>query len=136
MGGTTIAVDRICCLRKARGKTCKLPQAVNLSYARMEKARIFRSLNCDFAIQMRFLYSRRVLIRRFNILEKGKAPKLLFTSDEEELSMTDKMEICKLLKNSDESVSFFVTYLVIDSAQLPENPTFTNKEGRKYRIFV
>ena len=77
-----------------------------------------------------------MLNRRFNILEKGKAPKLLYASGDKEVSMTDKMEICKLLKNSDESVSFFVTYLVIDSAQLPENPTFTNEEGRKYWIFV
>jgi hypothetical protein len=69
-------------------------------------------------------------------LVKGKAPKLLFTSGEEEVSATDKIEICELLKNSDESVSFFMTYRVMDSAQLPKNPTFINKEGRKYWIFV
>ena len=77
-----------------------------------------------------------MLVRRFNILVKGKAPKLLFTSGEEEVSVTDKIEICELLKSSDESVSFFMTYRAIDSAQLPKNPTFTNNEGRKYWVFV
>ena len=69
---------------------------------------------------------------KFWILEDGKPIRFFYTSSNKEIPSTDRIRICKLLGITYESEDSSVTHEIINSLQLPENPTFTNDEGRKY----
>jgi hypothetical protein len=69
---------------------------------------------------------------KFEICQDKKLLRFFYTSDNKEMSITDKRKICKLLEIPYESVYFRVTSEAIDSEQLPYKPTFKNERGRKY----
>jgi hypothetical protein len=69
---------------------------------------------------------------RFNIWENGGWTGLIYTSSKEDMSITDKMQICKFLGISSESAYFSASHEAIDSLQLPKKPWYANEEGRKY----
>jgi hypothetical protein len=56
---------------------------------------------------------------------------LFYSSSNDEVSITDKMQICKFLGISSQSY-FSVAHEAIDSLQLPKKPRYTNEEGRRY----
>jgi len=68
---------------------------------------------------------------KFLVWEGQKLRTLFYSSDNKELSITEKMRICEFLGISLESARFFVTHETIDAAQLPPNPTF-EIDGRKF----
>jgi len=55
-----------------------------------------------------------------------------YSSDNKELSITDKQKICEILKTPFESAWFAPTKESIVTVWLPEKPTFTTQEGRKF----
>jgi hypothetical protein len=69
---------------------------------------------------------------RFNIWKDGRLAGLFYTSSNEEVSVADKMQICKFLRISSGSAFFSVSHEAIDSLQLPKKPRYTNEEGRRY----
>jgi hypothetical protein len=70
----------------------------------------------------------------FSIWKEGKLLKRFYTSNNEEVSGTHKLKICQILQIS-LPAELLPTLESIDSAQLPETPTFTNAEGRRYWFF-
>ena len=71
---------------------------------------------------------------KFHIWQGSELRASFYSSDHKELSIVDKRTICKVLKTSFETAWFAPTHESMLSLQLPEKPTFTNKEGRKYWI--
>jgi hypothetical protein len=73
---------------------------------------------------------------KFHIWEGEKLRGHLYSSDNHEPSISDEKKLCELLKIPFESTWLAPTHEDIDSFQLPEKPTFTNAEGRKYWLSV
>jgi hypothetical protein len=73
---------------------------------------------------------------KFHVWQGSDLRASFYSSDNKEISISDKQRICAILKTRFDSAWFAPTHESILSLQLPEKPTFTNEEGRKYWIFA
>jgi hypothetical protein len=69
---------------------------------------------------------------KFHVWQGSELRASFYSSDNKELSITDKQKICEILKTPFESAWFAPTKESILTVWLPEKPTFTTQEGRKF----
>jgi hypothetical protein len=71
---------------------------------------------------------------KFHIWQGSELRASFYSSDNKEISITDKQKICAILKTRFDSAWFAPTHESL--SLLPEKPKLTNEEGRKYGFFA
>lgn len=97
-----------------------------------EAAVFYKGRFSAFALQARFHYFLHVPNPKFHVWQGSELRASFYSSDNKQLSIADKQKICEILKTPFESAWFAPTQEAIFSFRLPEKPTFTNEEGRKF----
>jgi hypothetical protein len=69
---------------------------------------------------------------KFHVWQGSELRASFYSSDNKELSITDKQKICEILKTPFESAWFAPTKESILTVWLPEKPTCTTQEERKF----
>jgi len=82
-----------------------------------------------------FPYSHTRVNPKFQVGEETELRGSFYSSDDKELLISDKQRFCELLKIPFDSTWFALTRETVDSSQLPGEPTFASKDGRKFWLW-